>query len=656
MMGEPGSAPVAPDALHRELARERIQSAHRINLVRLWGVSAFFALFLVLGGLLRLRAWTGNLDLFAIYWAITAALFWASRRFPRVAQVASLAIALVDIPMVFFLQWATFPTSPSPSGVAGFTIGVYVLLVILAALSLENWYILFTAAVGAAFEVILQHQAGVSGGAMVSTVIVMGLTAAACSYARRRLVELVARVDRDLAQQRQAERALRHAERMASLGTLAAGVAHEINTPLTYVVTNLALISERLPGLGHDGGSAARGDLAEIEKALAHACASLDETVAGFADRLPGPLRHEFKNAQTPSICRLSMVAEELARLTSDVRQGGPVSGSSLDQIDHLLQRAREGAERVRTIVRDLKVFSGPDEETVGSIDVWRVLDLSIKLVSSEIRHRARLRTEAGAVPRVMANETRLGQVFVNLLVNAVQAMAEGAVERNEVRVVTRTDEIGRAVIEVRDTGSGIPPEILSRLFDPFFTTKPAGVGTGLGLSICHGIVSGLGGELLVESVLGKGSTFRVVLPPAAPATRTSVTPITPESLPPPSRRSRILVVDDDPRIGDAVRESLATEHDVVTLTSAFDARHMLMKGEAFDLILCDLMMPSMTGMDLHEELSRAVPAQAARMVFLTGGAFTPRARAFLADVANRRLEKPFDPKGLRRFVRERLA
>ncbi len=247
---------------------------------------------------------------------------------------------------------------------------------------------------------------------------------------------------RDLTERRQTQARLMVADRMASLGTLAAGVAHEINNPLSYVVSNLQYASENLD---------ARGEAAVTE---------LKEAV----------------------------------------------------------DEALEGAQRVRVIVRDLKTFSRGDEARVGPVDVHRVLELAVNMSWNEIRHRARLVKAYGAkgeVPLVFAHESRLGQVLVNLLVNAAQAIEEGAADRNEITITTGVDPSGRALIEVKDTGSGMSPEVLSRIFDPFFTTKPVGSGTGLGLSISQSLVAGFGGELLVESQQGRGTTFRVLLPMA---------------------------------------------------------------------------------------------------------------------------------------------
>ena len=209
-----------PDSLQRELARERLKNARRTNAIRFWGVSAFFLLFLALGGVLRLPAWSGNLGLFAVYWLAATAMFLVSRRSERIVLASGMAVALFDAPIVFFLQWATFPTS-NPSGVAGFTVGVYVLFVMLAAFSLRSWYVVFTAVVVATYEVLLQHFAGVSVGAMVSTVILIGLTAAVCSYAQYRLLRFVQRVDRHIRAHREAEAARRQAERVSALAALA---------------------------------------------------------------------------------------------------------------------------------------------------------------------------------------------------------------------------------------------------------------------------------------------------------------------------------------------------------------------------------------------------------------------------------------------------
>jgi CheY-like chemotaxis protein len=216
------------------------------------------------------------------------------------------------------------------------------------------------------------------------------------------------------------------------------------------------------------------------------------------------------------------------------------------------------------------------------------------------------------------------------------------------VRVATRTAPDGWAVVEVTDTGSGIAPEARARIFEPFFTTKPLGQGTGLGLSVCHGIVSGLGGRIEVESEPGRGSTFRVLLPPAAAGAAPPAAPPRPR---PDGARARLLVVDDEQLIGSTIRRLLSA-HEVVALTDPREALARLTDGEHFDLVLCDLMMPQLSGMELYDAVAAARPEVARRMVFMTGGAFTERARQFLERTGHPQLAKPFAPQDLRDQVR----
>jgi signal transduction histidine kinase len=377
-------------------------------------------------------------------------------------------------------------------------------------------------------------------------------------------------------------------DRLASLGTLAAGVAHEINNPLTYVVTNLGFVGERLASLG-----------------------------------------------------------EGLRR--SD---GKPV-GAELADIREALAEAQEGAQRVRQIVRDLRTYSRGDDDKVKVVDVWRVLDWSANMAMNEIRHRARLVKDLGPVPGVRGTETRLGQVFINLLVNAAQAIAAGNRADNEIRISTMTDGDGRAVIVISDTGPGIEPEALDRIFEPFFTTKPTGVGLGLGLFVCHGIIKSMGGTLTAESPPGAGATFVVTLPPALPVIAHEGEG-GPAPLPPASaHRTRVLAVDDEPHVLRSLQRALGA-HEVIVADSGADALRRLEADPAFDVILCDLMMDDMTGMDLHRRLQARAPELAQRIVFMTGGVFTDGARDFLAGVPNPCIEKPFDLKALRELVSQR--
>ncbi len=393
---------------------------------------------------------------------------------------------------------------------------------------------------------------------------------------------------RDTTEQRKLQSQLMVSDRMASVGTLAAGVAHEINNPLAVVIANLDYVADNL-------GRTVSRDGAEADPS--------------------GPLL--------------------------------------VDEIKSSLADAREAAERVRLIVRDLRIFShSPADEPRGPVNVKAIMESSLRMGWNEIRHRARLVKSYGDVPAVEANEGRLGQVFLNLIVNAAQALPEGRAEQNEIRVSTRL-EGERIVVEVSDTGAGIPPEIIGRVFDAFFTTKAVGVGTGLGLAICHRIVTDMGGELTVESELGKGTTFRVSLPIVRESERAIATPVEPTAG--PGRRGRILVVDDDVLVASAVKRALAKDHDVVAVVAATEALALCTSGEQFDLILCDLMMPDMTGMDFHGGLAQVDPEQAKRMIFMTGGAFTAKAKSFLSETQTEHLEKPFQPSSLRAIVRRYL-
>jgi signal transduction histidine kinase len=176
------------------------------------------------------------------------------------------------------------------------------------------------------------------------------------------------------------------------------------------------------------------------------------------------------------------------------------------------LAEAREGGERVRLLVQDLKMLSRADDVESGPVDMGAVLRSAAKMAAHEIRHRARLVVESDGVPQVYGNGARLCQVFLNLLINAAHAITPGQVARNEIRLSARGGSDSHVLVEVSDTGCGIPPENLARIFQPFFTTKPRGVGSGLGLSVCHRIITAHEGEISVESSPG-GTTFRVRLP-----------------------------------------------------------------------------------------------------------------------------------------------
>jgi len=400
-------------------------------------------------------------------------------------------------------------------------------------------------------------------------------------------------VFRDVGEQRRLERQVAMTDRLSALGTLASGIAHEINNPLTAVIGNASYLADVIAMVRWD--------------------------------------------VKAPS----ARPEDIIARVVHHI-----------EELPEVLTGLQDGADRVRRIVADLQTFSRPQQEERSRIDLRQVLAWATRMTAAQLRPRARLTMDLGDHPPVEASEVRLGQVFVNLLVNAAHAIGEGHPEDNEVHVATSTDSAGRAVVSIRDTGCGMAPEVQKRVFEPFFTTRPVGQGFGLGLSVCHGIVKAFGGEITVESQLGAGSTFRVVLPAARAVDASPAAPVVAESKGP---RGRILAIDDEPELVEVIRRTLEDDHEVVTFVEARAALAALRESRGFDLVLCDLMMPDLTGMDLHELVQKSDPALAERIVFLTGGAFTPRATKFLDSVSNAWLVKPFSPKVLRAFVHDFL-
>jgi signal transduction histidine kinase/CheY-like chemotaxis protein len=400
--------------------------------------------------------------------------------------------------------------------------------------------------------------------------------------------DIYAHLDRE--KLRSVEKQLAVAQKREALGTLAAGVAHEINSPLTYVIQNIDSVMEDL---------------------LASA-AVCRPTMEPGRDKAPLP--------------------DLLARLRD----------------------AADGVTRVRQIVRDLKDFSRAGEESVGAVEVNRIMEKALKMTASEYRFRARLEKDLAEVPPVRADEGRLIQIFVNLVVNAAQSLPEERGDANVIGVKTWCD--GASVcISIQDTGKGISRENTERIFDPFFTTRTGVGGTGLGLSICRNLVESYGGRIDVESSEGVGTKFTIALP-ALTGEVSRVAEPDEKTKKPERLRRRILLVDDEPALLRAVVRILEKRHEVRTASDGQRALELLERDERFDLILCDLMMPGISGMKLHVLLRRSHPALAERMVFMTGGVFTDSAREFLASVPNRCLEKPFTADEIEGLIAEICA
>lgn len=383
----------------------------------------------------------------------------------------------------------------------------------------------------------------------------------------------------DVTDRRKLQARLAQADRLASVGTLAAGVAHEINNPLASVLSHLDYAQKRV---------------------------------------------HELMHTLHPS--------------------------SECERIDEALTNSLDGAKRVQRIVRDLKSFSRGGDETLSPVVVEKSLNAAITMALPILRGKAVIRSELSKEHRVWADEARLAQVFLNLLLNAGQAMSRPDPEENVIHVRVFQQADGRICAEVADNGVGIVPENLQRIFEPFFTTRATGIGTGLGLSVCHGIVQSLGGEITVESVVHRGSVFRVHLR-AAPTTNTPQVVAHRRHAVEEKQTLRVLVVDDETLLARSIELQLVGIHEVVIASSGKAALALLQEGASFTTVLCDMMLPDMSGMELFTLINEKVAPMAPHFVFMTGGSFSPKLFQFLKTHNVTCLEKPFSVEQLREAI-----
>lgn len=378
------------------------------------------------------------------------------------------------------------------------------------------------------------------------------------------------------------ERRLLISDRLAAIGQLAAGVAHEINNPASFVSVNLEHLRR------------------------------------GF-DSLRGEVSSPTEEQQ-----------------------------AFIDEMEGMFDDAAEGIRRIASITKDLLSFARIEMDEVEVVEVNELVRMAARMVANEIRHLAALRLDLGNVPKITAHRSKLSQVIVNLLLNASQATEPGAPADNE--IVVSTSVVGDKIhIAVRDTGTGIPQHVVDRIFEPFFTTKPRDTGTGLGLSVSLETIRNHEGDIQVETAMGEGTTFTIVLP----FDSSRKTPSGDLVLAEPCTGGRILVIDDDAMVRRALLRVIGRGHEVVEAEDGREALEILSKDTAFDIILCDLMMPGVDGPKVYEELPD--PALRKRIVFVSGGAFTRHSRDFLLKEQPVVLEKPVSRARLLQLIRSRV-
>jgi signal transduction histidine kinase len=380
---------------------------------------------------------------------------------------------------------------------------------------------------------------------------------------------------------RELRRRLEHADRLAAIGTLAAGVAHEVNNPAAYVLMNLKTCREHI------------GD-------LRRSLQERDEGVSGGVPAAPD------------------------------------ASTELLDEMTEMLEDNVRGVERIVGIVQALRSYARSEPDEIDAVDVVAVCRDAFDLVGNQLRHRARLSVDLAPVPPIAADARKLSQVVINLLVNAGDAVAAAEGDRQHEIGLRCSSRDGRVEIAVSDTGVGIPASHRARIYEPFFTTKPRGTGSGLGLAIVRDIVERFGGRIAVDSTPGRGTTFTVRFPVDARNTGARA----PAAVPVSHSRGHVLIIDDEVALTSALRRQLRAHHDVTVINDGAAGLAAILRQD-FDVILCDIMMPGTDGLVVLETLRRNRPDMVPRLVLMTAGVFADPMRERVLAAGGQLLDKP---------------
>jgi len=408
---------------------------------------------------------------------------------------------------------------------------------------------------------------------------------------------------RDIRQRKESEtlrQNLIRADKLAAVGQLAAGVAHEINNPAAFISTNLYVLQELL------------GELTDAHRKLE----------AFFDDALPPNVVGEWRE-QTQEL---------------------------LDDAHAMVETNLSGMERITRIVRDLRTYARDEPERIERIDVNEAVATSLNMMRGQIEYVARLDVElADELPTAWAEAGRVSQVVMNLLANATHAVTAREA-RDGLSVTVRTFREGpNIVISVTDNGIGMTKETERRLFEPFYSTKEPDFGTGLGLWLSKEIVESFRGSLTYETEPGKGATFEVRLPTRRVQTGEHRRIDTPTRT--LGRPLRVLLIDDDDVVLESYVRVLERRYEVTAALGSKEALTILAQDDRFDAVLCDLDMPDFDGRAIYEHLRRAAPELVKRCVFTTSGAFSAQHRSFMTAIANPVIHKPISTERLRELL-----